>query len=41
MLVCVYCENVVSEPICYDCNEYKGIMTVPEWEEYTGEKWDE
>ena len=40
MVVCVYCEEVVTPPVCEGCNEYKGLMTVGEWEDYTGEKWE-
>jgi len=41
-LVCVFCDNEVSVdiPVCMACGEYKGIMTVSEWEAYTGESWD-
>jgi len=41
MVVCVYCENVVTPPVCETCNDYKGLMTVGEWEDYTGEKWED
>jgi hypothetical protein len=41
MTVCVYCEEVVAPPVCLRCHEYKGLMTVAEWEDYTGEKWEE
>jgi hypothetical protein len=41
MVVCVYCEEVVAPPVCVTCNEYKGLMTVGEWEDYTGEKWED
>lgn len=39
--VCVFCDNGTTLPYCADCNEYKGLMTVEEWESYTGETWDE
>jgi hypothetical protein len=40
MVVCVYCEEVATPPVCEGCNEYKGLMTVGDWEDYTGEKWE-
>lgn len=41
--VCVFCDREVSsgDKACYFCNEYKGIMTLAEWEDYTGEVWEE
>lgn len=39
-LVCVYCDQEVSDLYCARCMEYKGIMTISEWEEYTGETWE-
>lgn len=38
-MVCVFCDTEVSLPYCPCCGEYKGIMTVSEWEDYTGEVW--
>lgn len=45
-MVCTFCDWEVS-PIgesdiyfCHGCESYKGIMTVREWEAYTGEEWD-
>ena len=40
-LVCVYCDNRVYDVYCSNCMEYKGIMTVDEWEDYTGEVWED
>lgn len=40
-MVCVFCSTEVIDEVCMTCKEYKGIMTVAEWEEYTGEVWDE
>jgi hypothetical protein len=30
--VCVYCENLYPESVivCPECNDYKGLMTIPE-----------
>lgn len=38
--ICVYCDNEVSGFACGDCGEYKGLMTIEEWESYTGEVWE-
>ena len=42
-MVCVFCDDEVNEEMAYctKCNEYKGIMTIAEWEDYTGEKWED
>ena len=47
--ICVFCGEAASTlelggremEYCHGCREYKGIMTVADWEEYTGEKWYE
>jgi hypothetical protein len=39
--VCVYCEEYVLADACYRCNEYKGVMTIEEWEAYTGYMWED
>jgi len=39
-LVCVYCDQEVSDLYCARCMEYKGIMSVSDWESYTGEVWE-
>ena len=41
-LVCVFCDCEVDADafVCGCCREYKGIMTVSEWESYTGESWE-
>ena len=38
--VCVYCDEATLAYFCPRCNEYKGLMTVAEWESYTGEVWE-
>lgn len=40
-LVCVFCDMEINAdyPYCTNCNEYKGIMTISAWQEYTGEEW--
>jgi hypothetical protein len=40
VLVCQFCDVAVNNIFCYSCNEYKGIMTLAQWEEYTGEEWE-
>ena len=37
--VCVYCDTETTLPYCAGCQEYKGLMTIAEWEDYTGETW--
>ena len=39
VLVCLYCSQTLSNVMCFDCQEYKGVMTMAEWETYTGETW--
>ena len=38
---CSFCDREVanSSIICGLCREYKGIMTIAEWEAYTGKVW--
>ena len=38
-MVCVYCDSQVALPFCVKCMEYKGLMTIPQWEQYTNEIW--
>lgn len=38
--VCVFCDDVTTLPYCGGCQEYKGLMTIEEWEDYTGETWE-
>jgi hypothetical protein len=38
--VCVFCDNATVLPVCVGCEDYKGLMTVEEWEAYTGETWE-
>ena len=37
--VCVYCDNEVRSFACPQCGEYKGLMSIEDWESYTGESW--
>jgi hypothetical protein len=32
-LYCIFCDNKVSERICFNCNEYKGVVTESEYKE--------
>ena len=34
-MVCVYCDSEVASPFCVKCMEYKGVMNMQQWEEYT------
>ena len=38
--ICVYCDAATLAYFCPKCNEYKGLMTIAEWESYTGEVWE-
>lgn len=40
ILVCVFCDQTTTLPYCALCNEYKGLMTIAEWQSYTGEVWE-
>jgi hypothetical protein len=39
--VCVFCDELTDTFYCSKCQEYKGLMTILEWEKYTGEVWEE
>lgn len=39
--ICLYCDIEVNGFACPICHEYDGLMTVEEWESYTGEEWEE
>jgi hypothetical protein len=39
--VCVFCDRGLVGTGCWHCNEYKGVMTLAEWEAYTGQVWEE
>jgi hypothetical protein len=39
-MVCVFCDTEAILPYCRECHEYKGLMSVSDWESYTGEKWE-
>jgi hypothetical protein len=41
VMVCVFCDRQVMDPFCGYCQEYKGLMTITEWESYTGEVWED
>lgn len=40
VLVCQFCDIPVHNIFCQSCGEYKGIMTMAQWEEYMGEAWE-
>jgi hypothetical protein len=37
-LICCFCEKVYSSEtkFCFSCNEYKGLMTITEFDKYYG-----
>ena len=39
-LICCFCENTYSKGtlFCGFCNEYKGLMTINEFDKYYGKK---
>lgn len=39
--ICVFCDNATQSFSCRLCGEYKGLMTISQWEEYTGEVWED
>lgn len=39
--ICVFCDNATTLGFCPGCEEYKGLMTIAEWEDYTGETWED
>lgn len=39
IMVCVFCDCETTDPYCPECEEYKGLMTVEDWQDYTGEVW--
>lgn len=39
--ICVFCDESTTLPYCAGCQEYKGLMTIQEWESYTGETWED
>jgi len=40
IMVCVFCDQDTTLPYCASCNEYKGLMSIIDWEAYTGETWE-
>jgi hypothetical protein len=39
--VCCYCDTEVAGYACAACGEYKGVMSIEEWEAYTGYMWED
>lgn len=39
-LICCFCETEYESytMMCYSCNEYKGLMTIADFEKYYGER---
>jgi hypothetical protein len=40
-MVCVFCDAATDFSYCRGCQEYKGLMTISDWESYTGEVWED
>ena len=40
-MVCVFCDTATDLPYCRGCQEYKGLMTISDWESYTDEVWED
>ena len=36
-LYCIFCDNQVSERICFNCNEYKGVVPEAEYNQFQQE----
>ena len=34
---CVFCDNKVADRICLNCNEYKGVVSQAEYEQFQQE----
>jgi hypothetical protein len=39
--LCVYCLNIVNDYVCPHCNEYDGLMPIPDAKVYLGEDFPE
>lgn len=39
--ICVFCLNLVNDYVCYDCNDYKGLMPLGDAKGYLGEDFPE
>jgi hypothetical protein len=39
--ICVFCMSLVNDYVCYECDDYKGLMTLKEAENYLGEDFPE
>ena len=39
--ICVFCLNLVNDYVCYECNDYKGLMPLKDAEKYLGEDFPE
>lgn len=40
LYVCVFCDVPMGNIVCPECGDYKGAVSVEEWEAQTGEKWE-
>lgn len=39
--ICVFCLNIVNDYVCHDCNDYKGLMPIPQAKSYLGSDFPE
>lgn len=38
--ICAYCDTATTRAFCDECGEYKGLISISEWETMTGEVWE-
>jgi hypothetical protein len=39
--ICVFCLNLVNDYVCFECNDYKGLMPITQAKSYLGEDFPE
>lgn len=39
--ICVFCMNLVNDYVCFECDDYKGLMPLKDAEAYLGEDFPE
>ena len=39
--VCIFCLSIVNDVVCFECNDYKGLMPIGEAKTYLGEEFPE
>lgn len=35
--ICVFCLNIVNDVVCFECDDYKGLMPIKQAKAYLGE----